>query len=1103
MVARSKPSRQPSRQFLPYQIRINLQMKSPGILRQFWPILVAGVLVLAAANASAADSASLRLAIGPFFAPPDNEPLQKAATMLPDLLTVELSKQNRFQLVERQQVSEVWRELNLTINGMNSADAMLKLGRILACDRFVTGTFVVGKTNAQIWISVIDTRNGVLGDLGLLPFNATNLDATLETIATFLNQAQTRNSQKFIALGRFLDLSISSAHEDWSDQLRALIGKHFVDAGYAVVDNETVSPIFEEFQLEQAGLSESQTNRVRFQPSFWLIEGRCKWVRDTEDQLSVAVRVRKLGIGEKEFQFRAPPGTELTSNICAVIEKDLTATQPAPLEEAASEERKISQQELKEAAIGKTLLPPTRYSTNAARLSDQQLFEQKQDLYKQEGLKRAQRALLLDPNDLKAKKLLAVGYFSETNDPALQERGRQMLEELSTCTNSSIADQAYYVLSHGISSFGPKGRTLVVKPVRAVDPEREARNWQKAMKSMVKGAESRFAANTNDLEAKFALATAYFTDLDDVTNRLRGMQMFEGFMTNANSHPRFVEDASNILVHGMGVGGINGGSTTFVKSINTPAALTNYNPQAREKSLLAGVPSGRPAFSEVDAFSEWPFQALQDAGWLISKGTTLSFYNPQGEKTEVACPAKYNITALAADKDFWWVGTEGDGLIRISKSGNPPKIWTEADGLLIPAISALCRQGDRLWVGFNFHGSGGLGYLDIKTGKFAGLQQDANFSTPGTNSYGPGDAPVTSIQAADEKSIWVNSISSLQQRDSMSGRVIRTIPVYSGVVSIHNGFLATSAQSGQSRADLGGVKILNLASNLWTKVDLSNDSVENQISALCADGQHVWAAAVPKKLREDTFITLVDMPSSKILARYAFENVAWIHWVGVSESDVWFLAGLGRDKIKLYRFEKPTVAHSFIPSKSAVWTVPETTPRVFQTADDERLEFLQKNFSNFVPVQFHKGANGEADIQYLHFNENRFVYLGGNYCGFKFTVPAWLDGDFEWLYILAKTGANKDFSTKTMQWYIIPEHGRSGGFDNYDPNSLAYYPLLQRQFPYTHMLITQNLAMNRLEPGKTYAIWFGFQEKDPPDIAFAMTIHSERGTNEFGKLPMH
>jgi hypothetical protein len=41
-----------------------------------------------------------------------------------------------------------------------------------------------------------------------------------------------------------------------------------------------------------------------------------------------------------------------------------------------------------------------------------------------------------------------------------------------------------------------------------------------------------------------------------------------------------------------------------------------------------------------------------------------------------------------------------------------------------------------------------------------------------------------------------------------------------------------------------------------------------------------------------------------------------------------------------------------------------------------------------------------------------------------------------------------------------------------------------------------------LQAGKTYGIWFGFHEKNMPDIAFAMTITSKRGSDEFGALPL-
>ena len=171
-------------------------------------------------------------------------------------------------------------------------------------------------------------------------------------------------------------------------------------------------------------------------------------------------------------------------------------------------------------------------------------------------------------------------------------------------------------------------------------------------------------------------------------------------------------------------------------------------------------------------------------------------------------------------------------------------------------------------------------------------------------------------------------------------------------------------------------------------------------------------------------------------------------------------------------------------------------------AIDKRVEFLQEHFSKFTPVQFQKDKNSEAAIQFLHVKENTFEYEGAYYCGFKFTVPEWLDGDFEWMYILAKTEANKNFSTRTLNWYIIPETGRSEGFEDFYHGGFSRYPKLKAEFPYTQIMTTQELDKDRLKPGKTYGIWFGFKEQDMPDIAFSMTINSERGAKEFGALPL-
>ena len=173
-------------------------------------------------------------------------------------------------------------------------------------------------------------------------------------------------------------------------------------------------------------------------------------------------------------------------------------------------------------------------------------------------------------------------------------------------------------------------------------------------------------------------------------------------------------------------------------------------------------------------------------------------------------------------------------------------------------------------------------------------------------------------------------------------------------------------------------------------------------------------------------------------------------------------------------------------------------------ATDKRVEFFQQHFAKFVPVQFRKAKNSDAEIQLLHVKESMFEYEGAYYCGFKFTVPEWLDGDFGWMWLLAKTEANKDFATTpgTFSWYIIPATGRSEGFASFQHLEVSEYAKLKERFPHSAMVTAQTLDKDRLKPGKTYGIWFGFKDKNLPDIAVSMTIRSERGEKEFGVLPL-
>src|SRR5262245_36017252 len=93
------------------------------------------VLALFCVPASrAATSQPTRVAIAPFYAPKGQPALQQTADTIPELLAVELSHQQQFQLVEREKVSAIWDELHMAADGLQEVSTVMKLGHVLLCD---------------------------------------------------------------------------------------------------------------------------------------------------------------------------------------------------------------------------------------------------------------------------------------------------------------------------------------------------------------------------------------------------------------------------------------------------------------------------------------------------------------------------------------------------------------------------------------------------------------------------------------------------------------------------------------------------------------------------------------------------------------------------------------------------------------------------------------------------------------------------------------------------------------------------------------------------------------------------------------------------------
>jgi TolB-like protein len=430
-------------------------MKSRKVFSFKFLKLFAITLTLFAINAGEAQTNSIRLAVVPFFAPPGNGDIQQIAAIAPDLLMVELSHDNRFQLVEREKINAIWSELHLAEAGLTSADTVGKLGRILSCDWLVSGSFVQTESGIQVWVKVIETQNSVVLDLQAVTYNPTNFSETVSNVAAFLTQVSPHSSpHQFVSLENFVDISASSAREDWSQRLSALIEKHFLAAGFGVVERETVSPIFSEYQLQTAGLIGDSTNRVKLKPAFWIVDGTCKWVHDTQDELSVELRIRKTQGGENFFRFTKPPGDELEKAIVDSIQSVLTNSSPMTLEQTETAEANIRTAHIQELGKGRGELPiSSRYNTNTTsiivtdpyggkrQMTVDPAWQARVENHKRDMFNTLEQAILLNPGDMFSKLTLGKALF-KNDDSVESKRGEDLLEEVAASGDAVNATKA-------------------------------------------------------------------------------------------------------------------------------------------------------------------------------------------------------------------------------------------------------------------------------------------------------------------------------------------------------------------------------------------------------------------------------------------------------------------------------------------------------------------------------------------------------------------------------------------------------------------------------------------------------------------------------------
>ena len=472
-------------------------------------LLVLSLLSSVAASGGA-DSSVIRLAVGPFLAPPANNDMRQASQILPELLLAELSRLPRFQVVERDKAQTVWNELNLNASGLVARDTVATLGRVLACDWLVSGSLVQVASRTYVWTKVINVRDGVVLDLNATPYEAGSVSNVVAHIATFVAKAGAQpKGRQFILMGPFVDMNppLGPKREDWSRRIPVLIEKHFIEAGFGVVEMAAIGPIFEERRLETAGLTGHPEGRVSLQAAFWLVDGGCEWVEGTPLKLGVGLRVQRIGGPEQMFHLSQPPDEPTEKAVLETLTLALANTNSVAPAGPNAEADLL-------AARGTELAmrnSPFRWKTPSAR-TQWDAYKQGEEQAKKQADNRSaalatyERTLLRDPNNLEAKTMLG---FALLGDPARREHGKELLGEVVAANDPKYRDRAQSMLTNA-------ARIARMADQDAARLRKRPDDWQSLNQAV--------AENPSDLQARCDLGAALLK-LPRANDRERGRKL--------------------------------------------------------------------------------------------------------------------------------------------------------------------------------------------------------------------------------------------------------------------------------------------------------------------------------------------------------------------------------------------------------------------------------------------------------------------------------------------------------------------------------------------------------------------------------------------------
>jgi hypothetical protein len=355
-------------------------------------------------------SQRVRLAIG-WLGLPDEARNGQAA----DLLTAELTSVKGLELVDRQSLGTVLRELELNLSGLMRAKDAVRVGKLLRAEWFLLGTSAtVAKTNPIIAARIVDGRTGIMRDVGVFTPSG-DVSELAADLAGFVRQCrQNASSAKphtFLAVGSFADVGINTRQAAFPQQLRAYLTRAYQPSQVTLLEREQVNILLQEVRLDLAGLTDDAGARAPqpMQSAFWLVNGFYQSFETSGHEVELVLQVNRAFGRTTNFTFRAQPDETLFRKVKDAIDSTLAQASPTIL---APTRRSEARQQMD---MGKDLFNAGTGGYNLALglWLGGGMGQEEQDFTKRRGyLTEAVRAfetvLLLEPDNPEARFYLSV-----------------------------------------------------------------------------------------------------------------------------------------------------------------------------------------------------------------------------------------------------------------------------------------------------------------------------------------------------------------------------------------------------------------------------------------------------------------------------------------------------------------------------------------------------------------------------------------------------------------------------------------------------------------------------------------------------------------------